>query len=410
MNTKLFNQNSCYIIGVSGGSDSMALLSMCLAQNIKVIVAHVNYQKRITAIRDYLIVKQFCEDNDLILEYQIATGMKKGNFQEWARDQRYQFFKELTIKYQAAGVIVAHHQDDLLETYLIQKNRKNVPLYWGIKEETIVNDLRIYRPLLDYRKLELEEYCLEHQVIYGDDESNFTDDYTRNKIRHTIIDNMSETDRNELLVKITVKNEQLLQKQLLAKEAYDNCFYPFKANIYKTYKPNIRYEALRKYLISEHIDAKHYTIAHLCDLDDFICKKGNRELRLSGNLYLGKSYDDVEIYNKKELEYNYTLMTNSSLITPYFTVTNQGLMINAVTVSPDDYPLTIRNWHPQDSIQLRFGQKKINRWFIDRKIPMKERYCWPILLNSSQEVILVPSLGCNIAHFSNIPNMFVLKL
>jgi len=410
MNTKLFDQSRCYIIGVSGGSDSMALLSMCLTHNIKMIVAHVNYQKRITAERDYLIVKNFCEEHNLTLEYKIAINKKKGNFQAWARDQRYQYFNELALKYHAAGVIVAHHQDDLLETYLIQKKRKNIPLYWGIKEETVINGLRIYRPILTYRKLDLVEYCRENKIIYGDDESNFTDDYTRNKIRHTVIDHMNDNDRNELLAEIERKNKKLALQQILISDAFANSFYPFNLDIYKTYKTDIRLEALRKYLLNEHIDAKHYTIAHLRELDNFISLQGNRELCLSDGLYLSKAYDNIAIFNKSVLEYSYLLTTISPMVTPYFAIGSDGPMVNAVTVSQQDFPLTIRNWHPQDSIQLRFGRKKINRWFIDRKIPMEERYRWPILLNSSQEVILVPNLGCNIAHFSNIPNMFVLKL
>jgi len=75
----------------------------------------------------------------------------------------------------------------------------------------------------------------------------------------------------------------------------------------------------------------------------------------------------------------------------------------------DDFPITIRNAQAGDVIQLRFGRKKLNRWFIDRKIPKKERKIWPVVTNKDGIVILVPKIGCDIAHFSNNPTLFVLK-
>ncbi|MBQ7890489.1 MAG: tRNA lysidine(34) synthetase TilS, partial [Erysipelotrichaceae bacterium] len=58
---------------------------------------------------------------------------------------------------------------------------------------------------------------------------------------------------------------------------------------------------------------------------------------------------------------------------------------------------------------LRFGTKKLNRWFIDRKIHRNERLRWPVVLNRHGEVILVPGIGCDLEHYSNNPTCFVLK-
>ena len=80
-----------------------------------------------------------------------------------------------------------------------------------------------------------------------------------------------------------------------------------------------------------------------------------------------------------------------------------------MTLHEDDFPITIRNVEEHDVIELRFGNKKINRWFIDRKIPKKERKIWPVVVNAKGNVILVPKIGCDIAHFSNNPTIFVLK-
>lgn len=88
-------------------------------------------------------------------------------------------------------------------------------VYYGIQEETVLYDCKVLRPLLSYTKQELLAYCIEHQVPYGFDESNFTDDYTRNRIRHSYIDHMSRKEKEELAAEIAEKNnkaQQVLEK------------------------------------------------------------------------------------------------------------------------------------------------------------------------------------------------------
>ena len=87
----------------------------------------------------------------------------------------------------------------------------------------------------------------------------------------------------------------------------------------------------------------------------------------------------------------------------------QGETTEAVTLAEEDFPITIRSPQPQDAIQLRFGKKRLNRWFIDRKIPPDQRRSWPVVVNRRGEIVLVPKIGCNVAHYSNNPTCFVIK-
>ena len=59
---------------------------------------------------------------------------------------------------------------------------------------------------------------------------------------------------------------------------------------------------------------------------------------------------------------------------------------------------------------MRYGTKKINRFFIDKKIRYSERKTWPIMLNRNNEVILVPGIGSNVNHYSKKHNVYMLKL
>ncbi|UPU38547.1 tRNA lysidine(34) synthetase TilS [Erysipelothrix sp. Poltava] len=81
-----------------------------------------------------------------------------------------------------------------------------------------------------------------------------------------------------------------------------------------------------------------------------------------------------------------------------------------MTLSESDFPIMIRNARKGDSIKMRFGTKSLNRFFIDRKIPRHEREIWPVIVNSSQQIVFVVGMGCDEHHYSNNPNLFMLEL
>ena len=408
MNIQDLSLDETYIIGVSGGPDSMALLDMAYNSGLKLVVAHVNYQKRPTAERDMNIVFDYCLNRNIIFEYRLVK-QHQGNFQKWARDQRYEFFQSLAHKYPAMGVLVAHHQDDLIETYLLQKQRKQVPLYWGINDQTVIDDLTIIRPLLDKSKSELIEYCMVNGIQYGDDESNASDTYTRNRIRHQMVDKLDNDEKEEILANIKRDNECLITQQNLVKNIYTEVFNDYdKAKLSKI-DSEIQTEVIRYYLLNNGIDARKFSPVYLSKIYKFLDTDQNRQMNIKGKT-LALTYGKPVIFDKKALSYHYLIDRVKCIETPFFAISDNGERINGVTITEDDLPLTIRSWQPDDQIKLRFGHKKINRWFIDRKIPLNERFSWPIILNRHQEIILVPEIGCNVAHFSNNPNMFVLKL
>ena len=101
-------------------------------------------------------------------------------------------------EYKLDGVLVAHHKDDLIETYLMQRERGSVSFY-GLKEENTVRGVRVIRPLLNMSKAELIEYDREHDIEYGIDESNLGNDYKRNRIRHSTVEKMSAEKKNEII-------------------------------------------------------------------------------------------------------------------------------------------------------------------------------------------------------------------
>ena len=87
-------------------------------------------------------------------------------FVDSARELRYSFFQMCLKKYNAEMVLVGHHQDDLLQTYLMQNKTRSYVNFYGIKEVSCVNNVNIYRPLLSFSKQELLNYDIDNNVPY----------------------------------------------------------------------------------------------------------------------------------------------------------------------------------------------------------------------------------------------------
>lgn len=391
-----------WILGVSGGSDSMALLDMCYQAHIKVIVAHMNYQLRDTALRDMQIVQTYCKEKNIPCHVKLQEETCDDNFQAFARRKRYAFYHELIEQYQAKGVLVAHQLDDVLETYLMQTKRKAIPEYYGIKEEITIMNCLVIRPLLHLSKQQLQDYCVEHHIPYGDDESNFSRKYTRNRIRLDIINQMSIQDKLKMRDEIQRKNKdkQIFEEEVIKiYEKWDGSIEELKSNAIE------QQLALLDHMIylEEQTHTSKKELMHILS----VCGKTNFQ-RTIGNSTLQASYGFLKMVKKQEL-YSYTIKKVEYIKTPYFEIKNCGTTIEAITLQESDFPLTIRNVKTEDKIRMRFGEKRIHRWFIDRKIPKNEREIWPVVENAQGNIIFVPKIGCDIEHFSNNPTLFVIK-
>lgn len=394
-----------WVVAVSGGSDSMTLLDQCVKAEMDLIAAHVNYQKRDSAWRDMKLVEDYCEQHGIPCYVKLSHYEGKGNFQAYARDFRYAFFKELAMKYECAGVLVAHQLDDVIETYLIQKERRQIPMCYGLAYETVIDGLRIVRPLLSMSKQACRDYCVMHHISYGDDESNFTDDYTRNRIRHQIVEKMSLEEKQSLAKQIQMMNEEKRQLDQTAKQAAQQAgeYLAVDDLLARADGDNV----LRQWLLLNN-GGKNHSQAFIERLFQRMSRNGNWCADLPDNKRLYCDYGFLNVVDE-QLTYSYTLEKFEPLDTPWFKVSAQGTSLQAVSVAENDWPLTIRSPMPGDEIVLRLGTKKLNRWFIDRKKSHKERKCWPVVVNRVGKVILVPEIGCEVAHFTNKPNVFVIK-
>ena len=117
----------------------------------------------------------------------MATKEEKAS-ESILRNFRYEFFEEVLKKHQAHYLVLAHHQDDQLETILMKWSRgSTLEGLSGMKEIRQVKGMTILRPFLSLSKKELYQEAETHQVPYLEDESNESDNYTRNRYRHHVL-------------------------------------------------------------------------------------------------------------------------------------------------------------------------------------------------------------------------------
>ena len=393
-----------WIVGVSGGPDSMYLLHHLQKYDFELVVAHVDYQMRKTSNVDAQLVKDYANKHHLLFEMTLFNENYHGNFQKVARDFRYAYFKELQEKYKAIGVIVGHHQDDDLETYLMQKSSQRTTRVPGLSEHTQLYGMHVWRPLLSMDKETITSLCHELRIPYVIDKSNLEPVYTRNRIRLKLED-LTKEEKDALLCELydeKNKNQAFLEA-LEDFKIYDN---PFKREQYLKLEPEYKEPVLRTWLEYVGIDPFEMSHAYLQHLDRLI--ESNKAHEPIQDQMFSVSYGEICVYNDNSFVYQLDELWYHK--TDHYTLKPNGEVIEGLYLTEADFPIKIRSYKKGDKITMRYGTKSINRFFIDRKIPVHKRHSWLVIENSVKDIVFVSELGCDVRHYSNNPNVFVIKL
>ena len=187
---KLLDINELYLVALSGGADSVALLLMLHEAGYRVHAAHCNFRLRgAESDRDEVFCVSLCEKLGIELHrvhFDTLTyaELHKVSIEMAARELRYKWFEQLRVDMGAAGICVAHHRDDSVETVLMNLVRgTGLRGLCGIQPRNGF----ILRPLLDVSRENIEAYLAAKGQEYVTDSTNLEDDVTRNKIRLNIL-------------------------------------------------------------------------------------------------------------------------------------------------------------------------------------------------------------------------------
>jgi len=188
-----------YLIGVSGGRDSVALLNWLVECGYnKLIVCHLNHRLRGRSSRaDAIFVQKLAAkyDVDLALgaiDVRALAVRTKQSIETAARDARYKFFAQVAKRRRCRTIFLGHHADDLVETFLLNLFRGAGPgglsAMRGVSIRKIDNvKLQIARPLLGVWREQIDDYVRKHRLKFREDASNKNLAPLRNRIRHRVI-------------------------------------------------------------------------------------------------------------------------------------------------------------------------------------------------------------------------------
>ena len=183
---ELMSKNQLYLVALSGGADSVALLLALKKLGYNIEAAHCNFHLRgEESDRDEDFCKKLCHKLDIKLhlahfDTQTNASLHGISIEMAARNLRYNYFEALLKDINASAVCVAHHKDDSAETLLLNLVRgTGIEGLTGIKSK----NNRIVRPFLCVRRNEIINYLEQQNQSFVTDSSNLVNDVQRNKIR-----------------------------------------------------------------------------------------------------------------------------------------------------------------------------------------------------------------------------------
>ncbi|MDG2457684.1 MAG: tRNA lysidine(34) synthetase TilS [Alphaproteobacteria bacterium] len=211
-----------FILGLSGGTDSMALLSLLkhfIVSNknfkIEVFPVIIDHDLRLNSSNEAKAVQNIALSLGFkTIIKKIITKKPNGNIQNWARKERRRILCDIAFEF-SANLILGHHSDDLVETIFMRSVKgSGIEGLRGMQDRMIWNDTLILRPLIFFNKRQITDYVNSNNVIFFEDQSNFLLKFERTRVRETLkrisVSNWPTISND--IIKFSLLNKQLLLK------------------------------------------------------------------------------------------------------------------------------------------------------------------------------------------------------
>ncbi|WP_236613236.1 MULTISPECIES: tRNA lysidine(34) synthetase TilS [Rhodonellum] len=390
-----------YLLAISGGMDSVCLGNLLKAAGIDFSLAHVNFQLRGQESQgDEAFVRELAEEWGVPV---FVNKTKEDDFKErnqsvqmGARDFRYQWFEELIKEHHFEGVLVAHHFEDQIETKLLNLLRGT-----GIEGLYGMADRRgnIVRPLLPFRRVEIQKYLEENGKVWRNDSSNLKNEYKRNFLRNQVIpllaegfpDGLSAIDLSFQRLKDTGRAFFYFfgeWKKNAVRQEGDHFYLPLDAIEFLPGKNSMLYYWLREYgfnysdvvSIMEGIQKKepgktYFSQTHFINLDREMLIVGSDDFELEP---IDIQATDIQIRIKNHHYELIHLRGEHELDRA-----RENAMLDMDRL---EFPLTVRKWTLGDKfVPLGMkNEKKISDLLIDLKIPLIHKKTVTVLCSGDQ--------------------------
>ena len=369
------------LLACSGGVDSVVLAHLCVAADLRVTLAHCNFQLRgDESDGDEAFVRN--------LSYELGVGVMvqsfdtekyaeahRGSIQMAARELRYQWFHEVLDTGEFDFVLTAHHADDDLETFLINLSRGTG--IEGLSGIPVQNE-KVIRPLLNFSRQEILSYAKDNTLQWREDSSNSESKYLRNKIRLDIVPQL-KTLHPTFLKNFMRTQAHLEQTQSLVRHHMEE----IRARLFESEGDTIRisveklqelkptagylYELFQAYGFTEWNDVEG--LLHAMSGKE-VLSKTHRLVKDRTHLILSPIETGPEevfwiLDNVKELEIPINIRFQNVK-----KVENTGRNVIYLDKEKLNFPLQLRNWEKGDYFYPygMKGKKKLSKFFKDEKV------------------------------------------
>lgn len=382
------------LLTVSGGVDSMVMMSLFVASGYTVGVAHCNFQLR----------GEEAEEDEVLVEQQAAQAnipcynkrfdtlhemqQSGGSVQMVARRLRYAWFDELCREHGYTHIAIAHHGDDSVETFFINLLRGT-----GLRGLTGINVIngRLIRPLLFATRREITDYALAKKVPYREDSSNASTKYLRNKIRLGIVPRIKEVSPR-FTETMTANVERLtdaqhfidrgieILRQWVITEEGDNLTIELSKLDPQLPRNFVLFELLNRYgFHGETIESLCQSLSAQGCGKRFYAKDRVAYIDRDRILITPIPHEDacaIEVSNTcRKVSCGSGLLHFDQLDIDDIDQLHQPKNIALLNADKVHFPLTVRRWQEGDSlIPLGMsGRKKVSDLLIDEKVSMPEK-------------------------------------
>ncbi|MBO5225792.1 MAG: tRNA lysidine(34) synthetase TilS [Parabacteroides sp.] len=386
---QLLTENRPVLVGVSGGADSIALLTILVELGYSCIAAHCNFHLRgEESLRDERFTKEYVEKLQIPFvkidfETEQYAAENHLSIEMAARELRYRWFEEQRVHWGAQAIAVAHHRDDNVETFLMNLIRGT-----GIRGLSGIQPKNgfVVRPMLAVSREEIQNWFAKRNLSYVTDSTNLSDAYTRNFIRLRILPLLEEVNPS-VKKAIARTSEHLAATEAIylqvieeaRKEVFDSENRLSIAALMKYPAPNaVLYELLKVYGFSRSVVEDIYS--------SLTKESGKVFFSSSFRLIKDRDYllfsplvkEEIQEYilngDEKEWIGPIELSFESVVITTDFQIRKEK---NIAYFDADKltFPLTLRKWQEGDWF-IPFGmkgRKKLSDYFSDRKFSRLEK-------------------------------------
>ncbi len=379
------------LCAVSGGIDSMVMLSLLNEMNYECVVAHCNFRLRgDESDGDEQFVSEMCEKMYIPCfvntfdthKFADETGL---SIQMAARKLRYDWFYELAEKENCSYIALAHNSDDQVETAILNFARGT-----GIRGVSGMKPLagKLFRPLIEVSRADIVQISTEDNIPFHNDSTNATTKYARNKVRHLVIPLLEEINvaaKENILKSVSyfaeterIMNDYVRRAKEAAMSSSNGLLRIDVAKIMQTAAPStvlfemLIGEGVPKPLASESVCLLEAQTGRKCEMDGVEIVRNREYIEVQKSV--GENDESVVTVNAIGELKKYGFDISFAYCDDDF-VFDKNPQVAYIDVKKLKFPLTLRKWNFGDKFMPlgMKGMRKLSDFFKDEKLSHVEK-------------------------------------